>query len=186
LDSRPSEKHGPGAPGSAPAPKGLQRECGLLPQPRNRYQRLEARVVNYADDFVILCRGTAAETLTVTRRWMENLKLTLNEKKTCLRDARRESFDFLGYTFWTQRASANGTHLLGGTAVEEGGGPIAGSRARDSPAGQSGSLGRGGGAGQPSFDGLAQLLQLRARDARLLAGGCLPPAPGARLSGAAA
>jgi RNA-directed DNA polymerase len=66
---------------------------------RGMDQRLEARVVNYADDFVILCRGTAAEALAVTRRWMENLKLTLNEKKTCLRDARRESFDFLGYTF---------------------------------------------------------------------------------------
>ncbi len=66
---------------------------------RGMDQRLDARVVNYADDFVILCRGTAAEALAVTRRWMENLKLTLNEKKTCLRDARRESFDFLGYTF---------------------------------------------------------------------------------------
>lgn len=66
---------------------------------RGMDQRLDARVVNYADDFVILCRGTAAEALAVTRRWMESLKLTLNGKKTCLRNARRESFDFLGYTF---------------------------------------------------------------------------------------
>jgi len=30
---------------------------------------------------------------------MTNLKLTVNEQKTCLRDARQETFDFLGYTF---------------------------------------------------------------------------------------
>lgn len=66
---------------------------------RGMNERLQAKVVNYADDFVILCRGTAAQALAVTRRWMANLKLTLNEKKTCLRDARRECFNFLGYTF---------------------------------------------------------------------------------------
>ncbi len=66
---------------------------------RGMDQRLRAKVVNYADDFVILCRGTAAEALAVTGRWMGRLKLTLNEKKTGLRDARKESFDFLGYTF---------------------------------------------------------------------------------------
>jgi RNA-directed DNA polymerase len=60
---------------------------------------LKARVVNYADDFVILCKGTAAKALDLARRWMAGMKLTLNEKKTCLRDARREHFDFLGYTF---------------------------------------------------------------------------------------
>ena len=30
---------------------------------------------------------------------MKRLGLTLNEAKTCLRRARQESFDFLGYTF---------------------------------------------------------------------------------------
>jgi RNA-directed DNA polymerase len=48
---------------------------------------------------VILCRGTAGQALAVTRRWMASLKLTLNEAKTGVRDARRECFDFLGYTF---------------------------------------------------------------------------------------
>ena len=66
---------------------------------RGMNERLQAKVVNYADDFVILCRGTAAQALAVTKRWMASLKLTLNEKKTCLRNARRESFNFLGYTF---------------------------------------------------------------------------------------
>ena len=61
--------------------------------------RLKAKVINYADDFVILCRGTAQEALEVTRRWIQSMRLTLNEKKTRLCDARRECFDFLGYTF---------------------------------------------------------------------------------------
>lgn len=58
-----------------------------------------AKLVNYADDFVILSRGKAAEALAWTRRVMTAIGLELNEVKTCVRKARRESFDFLGYTF---------------------------------------------------------------------------------------
>jgi len=58
-----------------------------------------ATVINYADDFVILSHGHAQEALAWTRGVMAKLKLTLNETKTCIRDARQESFDFLGYTF---------------------------------------------------------------------------------------
>ena len=56
-------------------------------------------MVNYADDFVILSRGKAAEALAWTRDVMSKLGLTINETKTSLRDARAEDFDFLGYTF---------------------------------------------------------------------------------------
>jgi RNA-directed DNA polymerase len=66
---------------------------------RGMDQHLKTKVVAYADDFVILCRGTAGPALAVTRRWMTNLKLTVNEQKTGLRNARQETFDFLGYTF---------------------------------------------------------------------------------------
>jgi len=62
-------------------------------------RRLRARVINYADDFVIVSRGRAAEALAWTQRVMAGLHLTLNKSKTCLRDVRKESFDFLGYTF---------------------------------------------------------------------------------------
>ena len=47
-------------------------------------QRLNARIVNYADDFVICCRGTADEAMTVMRAMMSKLKLTVNETKTRL------------------------------------------------------------------------------------------------------
>ena len=62
-------------------------------------ERLRAKIINYADDFVILSRGKAAEALRWTTRVMNSLKLTLNATKTCIRNALRESFDFLGYTF---------------------------------------------------------------------------------------
>ncbi len=66
---------------------------------RGKDKEFRARLVNYADDFVILSRGRAQEALAWTRWAMQNIGLTLNETKTCLRDAERESFNFLGYTF---------------------------------------------------------------------------------------
>jgi RNA-directed DNA polymerase len=64
-----------------------------------RGHQFQARIVNYADDFVILSRGYAGQAMEWTRDVMTRLGLTLNEQKTRLRDARQESFDFLGYTF---------------------------------------------------------------------------------------
>jgi RNA-directed DNA polymerase len=62
-------------------------------------RRYGAVLVNYADDFVVLCRHGAAEVLETTRRWMTGIGLALNEGKTRVCNARCESFDFLGYTF---------------------------------------------------------------------------------------
>jgi RNA-directed DNA polymerase len=68
-------------------------------QQQGKGEQFRAKVINYADDFVILSHGHAPEALAWTRDVMTKLKLTLNETKTCIRDARQESFDFLGYTF---------------------------------------------------------------------------------------
>ncbi len=62
-------------------------------------RRLAAYIVNYADDFVICCRGTAAEAVAVMRGMMTRLKLTVNEAKTRVCRFPDEPFDFLGYTF---------------------------------------------------------------------------------------
>jgi RNA-directed DNA polymerase len=62
-------------------------------------RRLQAEVVNYADDFVILCReGSGEEAMATMRRLMSKLGLTVNEKKTRLVKLPDERFDFLGYT----------------------------------------------------------------------------------------
>src|SRR5690349_24041383 len=62
-------------------------------------QRLKARIVNYADDLVICCRGRAEEALARMRDIMTKLKLTVNETKTRVCKLPDEKFDFLGNTF---------------------------------------------------------------------------------------
>jgi len=108
--------------GSAPL------KCGVIsPLLANRYmnrflkywektdqpRRLRARIVSYADDFVILSLGKAAEALAWTRRVITRLGLTLNEAKTRLRNARRERFEFLGYSFGLHWHRRDGKPYLG-------------------------------------------------------------------------
>jgi RNA-directed DNA polymerase len=75
-------------------------------------EAFRAHVVSYADDFVILSRGRAAEALTWTRGVMTRLGLSIDEAKTSIRDARKERFDFLGYSFGPHRFKKNGTVYL--------------------------------------------------------------------------
>jgi RNA-directed DNA polymerase len=77
-----------------------------------RGEAFRAHVVAYADDFVILSRGRAAEALAWTKAVMTRLGLTLNEAKTSLKNARQERFDFLGYSFGPHRYKANGKWYL--------------------------------------------------------------------------
>jgi RNA-directed DNA polymerase len=77
-----------------------------------RGEALRAHVIAYADDFVILSRGRAAEALAWTKAVMTRLGLTLNEAKTSLKNARQQRFDFLGYSFGPHRYKANGHWYL--------------------------------------------------------------------------
>jgi RNA-directed DNA polymerase len=63
-----------------------------------RGEAFRAHVISYADDFVILSRGSAEEALAWTKVVMTKLGLSLNEAKTSVKNARHESFDFLGYS----------------------------------------------------------------------------------------
>lgn len=76
-------------------------------------KRLQAYVVNYADDFVICCRGTAGEALTTMREMMSKLKLTVNESKTRVCCLPEEKFDFLGYSFGRCYSTKTGRAYLG-------------------------------------------------------------------------
>jgi RNA-directed DNA polymerase len=74
----------------------------------------QAHVINYADDFVILSRGHAAEALLAcTDRVMARLGLSLNRTKTRLCDARQERFDFLGYSFGPHCFRQTGRWFIG-------------------------------------------------------------------------
>ena len=76
-------------------------------------KRFQARIVNYADDFVILCRRRAEDAMTAMRGMMERLKLTVNETKTHVCRLPAESFDFLGYTFSRMYSPRTGGAYLG-------------------------------------------------------------------------
>src|SRR5215831_11457226 len=66
---------------------------------RKHEERLQAFIVNYADDLVICCRRQAEEALATMRDMMSKRKLTVNEKKTRVCCLPEERFDFLGYMF---------------------------------------------------------------------------------------
>src|SRR6266849_4277769 len=74
--------------------------------------KLKAHVIAYADDFVILSRGHAEEAKAWAGAVMTRLGLSLNEAKTSLRDAWKERFDFLGYSFGPHYSRKNGRRYL--------------------------------------------------------------------------
>jgi len=72
-------------------------------------ERWGARLVRYADDSVVLCRGNAGRILKGIKRVLgDDLGLTLNEEKTCVVDARQESFNFLGFTIGMKQSRRTG------------------------------------------------------------------------------
>ena len=77
---------------------------------RKLAQQMGARIVRYADDIVILCRRQPEETMTVLRKILERLGLTLNEAKTKTINAYEGKFDFLGFTIWMGRSRKTGNY----------------------------------------------------------------------------
>jgi len=76
-------------------------------------EKLQARLVVYADDFVILCRSNALEAKKQMQGIMSTLKLTVNEQKTRTCRVPEETFDFLGYTFGRCYSPKDGRAFIG-------------------------------------------------------------------------
>ena len=126
-------------------------------------KRLEAHVVNYADDLVICCRGYAEEALARMRDIMTRLKLTVNETKTRVCKLPGEKFDFFGIYVWSVIFAEDG-------ACASWYGPVTEAReaylrndqradqTRSDPAGP----GDSGGAAESRTHGMGQLLLSRA------------------------
>ena len=60
--------------------------------------RLQARLIRYADDFVVLCRRSGEAVRDVAAGQLQALGLAMNTAKTRVLDARHEAFTFLGFT----------------------------------------------------------------------------------------
>jgi hypothetical protein len=67
-----------------------------------------ARIVRYADDLVILCTGSVHRPLETLRYVLDRLDLRLNDKKTRIVNAYKESFDFLGFSFCLRKSRKSG------------------------------------------------------------------------------
>ena len=77
-------------------------------------KRLDAHIVNFADDFVICCRpGVADRAMAAMGSMMEKLRLTVNERKTRMCALPGESFTFLGFTFGRQVSWRTGREYIG-------------------------------------------------------------------------
>jgi len=64
-------------------------------KPLNKF----ARLIRYADDVLILTRYGTEKLFSQFQELTSGLELKLNQKKTRIVDAEKESFDFLGYSF---------------------------------------------------------------------------------------
>jgi group II intron reverse transcriptase/maturase len=76
-------------------------------------ERLQARIVNFADDFVICCCGTGEQAMAAMRTMMVRLKLTVNEEKTGRCRIPQEHVAFLGYTFGRCYSTQTGRAYIG-------------------------------------------------------------------------
>ena len=79
---------------------------------RGNERKYCSRIVNYADDFVLLCRRNAAEALAEAEDILTRLGLQLNEAKTRICHVRNEPFDFLGYRFGIRYRFGSGQPYL--------------------------------------------------------------------------
>jgi RNA-directed DNA polymerase len=77
-------------------------------QRRHLRGKLQAHLVRYADDFVVLCRKDVAEPLKVVRHVLKRLDLSLHEAKTHVVDATQASFNFLGFSLRMNRGRRTG------------------------------------------------------------------------------
>jgi RNA-directed DNA polymerase len=71
-------------------------------------RRWQARLIRYADDFVICCRAKTAQVQAVIVDQLQALGLTLNAAKTRTLDARPQAFTFLGFTVRLVRSQRTG------------------------------------------------------------------------------
>ena len=74
----------------------------------NLERQYRARLVRYADDLVILCKGRSDESMRTLNTILDICGLQLNEKKTSIVDARQSGFDFLGFHFQVRRSCKSG------------------------------------------------------------------------------
>jgi RNA-directed DNA polymerase len=70
----------------------------IVNHPRSMFSQNGIKIVRYADDFVLMGKQIGTEVKDQLKSLLSRMGLTLNEEKTRTVEAKRESFDFLGFT----------------------------------------------------------------------------------------
>jgi RNA-directed DNA polymerase len=70
----------------------------IINNPKSEFGKQGIRIVRYADDFVLMGRTLTKTSTEKLKLLLDRMGLTVNETKTRQIDARKESFNFLGFT----------------------------------------------------------------------------------------
>jgi group II intron reverse transcriptase/maturase len=70
----------------------------IVNNPQNLFGKYGVRIIRYADDFVLMSKSLPAIITDRLKYLLNRMGLSLNETKTRQIDARKESFNFLGFT----------------------------------------------------------------------------------------
>jgi len=74
-------------------------------------EEMGARLIRYADDFVVLCKGNTERLVKGVQNVLGHLGLTLKAEKTRVLDSRQEGFDFLGFTVQVRKSPRTGRNF---------------------------------------------------------------------------
>ncbi len=70
--------------------------------------KYRAKIIRYADDFVVLCKADVHQPLALVKKVLNRLDLSLNATKTRIVDSHEERFVFLGFAFQMKRGFKSG------------------------------------------------------------------------------
>lgn len=74
-------------------------------------EKYKARIVRYADDLVILCKQGTDTPFTLLKTILDKLELQLNEDKTEVKNALKETFKFLGFQIGMVKSERTGNYF---------------------------------------------------------------------------
>lgn len=76
----------------------------IINNPQGYFTKRGIRMIRYADDFILMSKHIHQESLLKVHNYLDRMGLTINTDKSKLINARKESFDFLGFTFGYDRS----------------------------------------------------------------------------------
>jgi group II intron reverse transcriptase/maturase len=76
-----------------------------------RQKSLGAKLIRYADDFVVLCKWDTQKPMELVEYIIDRLGLTLNQDKTSIVDTYQDSFSFLGFELCRMKGRKTGKYF---------------------------------------------------------------------------